>query len=74
MWINKHLTLWKRGMCIARVYFVSPKAEKWYFLQILLMAVKETTYFMNLRTYNGVEHEMFMVTYVARKLHENDEK
>ena len=61
---NKELTLRKRGMCIARVYF----------RRILLMTVREITSFMNLRTYNDVEHETFMVTYVARKLHENDEK
>ena len=51
-------------MCIARVYF----------RRILLMTVREITSFMNLRTYNDVEHETFMVTYVAPKLHENDEK
>uniref|UniRef100_A0A7N0TYR9 ATP-dependent DNA helicase n=1 Tax=Kalanchoe fedtschenkoi TaxID=63787 RepID=A0A7N0TYR9_KALFE len=50
----------KRGMCIGRLYFVSPKAGERYFLRTLLTTVKGAT--------------SFAEPCVARGLYENDDE
>jgi hypothetical protein len=42
---TKRWTVRKRGMCIGRLYFVSPKAGERYFLRVLLTTVKGATSF-----------------------------
>ena len=71
VWKDKEWTLRKRGMCIGRLYFVSPKAGERYFLRTLLTTVKGPTSFFNLRTFEGIEYD---TSCVARGLYESDEK
>jgi hypothetical protein len=60
-WTNgtKKWTIWQRGCCVGRLYFVSPFVGERYFLHTLLTKVKGVVSFEALRTVNSVVHDTF---------------
>ena len=70
---------WKRrkngvGNTIGRMYFVGPSGGERFYLRMLLTVVKDPTSFEDLRTYDGVVHETFKSTCIARGLLDSDEQ
>jgi hypothetical protein len=74
-WTNgmKKWTIWQRGCCVGRLYFVSPSVGEWYFLRTLLTKVKGAISFEALRTVNGVVHDTFKSTCIVLGLYDSDD-
>jgi hypothetical protein len=58
-WTNglKKWTIWQRGCCVRRLYFVNLSAGERYFLRTLLTKVKGVVSFEAFRTVNNVVHD-----------------
>ena len=74
---NSNKKQWKqrqRGMTLGRMYFVSPTAGERFYLRTLLTTVKGPTSWEDLRTFDGIQHDTFHATCLARGLLENDDE
>jgi hypothetical protein len=69
---NKRWNYRQRGATIGCLYFVSPTAGEQFYLRTLLMVIKGPTSWVDLHSYDGVEHTTFHAACVARGLLEND--
>jgi hypothetical protein len=75
-WTNgtKKWTIWQRGCCVGRLYFVSPSAGECYFLRTLLTKVKGVGSFEALHTINDVVHDTFKLACIAFGLYDLDDE
>jgi len=75
-WTNgtKKWTIWQKGCCVGRLYFVSPSVGERYFLRTLLTKVKGVVYFKALRTINDVVHDTFKSACIALGLYDSDDE
>ncbi|TMI79656.1 MAG: hypothetical protein E6H10_14970 [Bacteroidetes bacterium] len=62
------------GSTIGRMYFVGPSGGERFYLRMLLTIVKGAMSFEDLRTYDGVVHQNFKSTCIARGLLDSDDQ
>src|SRR5882724_4988596 len=55
----------KRGTAIGRLHFVPPTAGEHFYLHMLLMVVKGSKLFMEIKSYQGIEHQTFKAACLA---------
>ena len=70
---------WKRreiriGSTIGRMYFVGLSGGERFYMRMLLTIVKGAISFEDLRTWNGIIHQNFKLTCIARGLLDSDEQ
>lgn len=69
---TKTWTKRKRGFSLGRMYFVPPTGGERFYLRTLLTVVKHPKSFVDLRTYEGVQHPTYQDACRARGLLEDD--
>jgi hypothetical protein len=69
---TKTWTKRKRGFSLGRMYFVPPTGGERFYLRTLLTVVRGAKSFMDLRTFQGLEHPTFQDACRARGLLEDD--
>jgi len=62
----------RMGTAIGRLHFVPPTAGERFYLRLLLMVVKGSKSFVELRGYQGIEYQTFKAACLARGLLEDD--
>jgi hypothetical protein len=75
-WTNgtKKWTIWQKGCCFGRLYFINPSVGERYFLRTLLTKVKGVVSFEAFCTVNNVVHDTFKSACIALGLYDSDDE